>query len=272
MNIKDKWESNVRDAKMLMSARQLNQIKIAELACDACEIRHGGNKHDYQNIYTLRKFADEIGVVEKTLQNWSLLYRSVYKKLEAEHRAVVTFGNLGSISRKINNNTPREEINRIAFNVINRDSFDEKMMRYCAEMRSIAHNFENLEAASRAKKPVVEEIAYYSKLILSNIENRVGKVNAKNNQLAYQSAKSGSSIHLNGLTNDKSHGMKFSLKDEKVYRFVKKIGGGVGPSKIGKTVGNQNENAASAWALRSLEKLQRAKLVTKNEKGYYLPL
>lgn len=55
------------------------QAKIAKYAVSVCDIRHGGRTPE--DRYTLKKYAEDIGVVCKTLQNWVQVYRNVLVKL-----------------------------------------------------------------------------------------------------------------------------------------------------------------------------------------------
>jgi hypothetical protein len=53
------------------------QHKIAEMALEVCQIKHGGNSTGF---YTLTNFADDIGINRKTLSGWVAIYRDILLK------------------------------------------------------------------------------------------------------------------------------------------------------------------------------------------------
>jgi len=56
---------------------------IAEMAVKACEIKHGGGGHwsNFVSQHTLKDFANEIGMHQKTLYEWVAAKRNVVDKL-----------------------------------------------------------------------------------------------------------------------------------------------------------------------------------------------
>lgn len=55
------------------------RAQIAKLALDACDIRHGGHKG--VDLYTIKKFAEDIGMSNKTLSTWVQIY-SMGKRID----------------------------------------------------------------------------------------------------------------------------------------------------------------------------------------------
>jgi hypothetical protein len=68
----DRWQSYVDRAKKIYRQINKDRIEIATLAIKACEIKHGGGDHwkNFEGVYTLRRFAEDIGISYKTLHNW----------------------------------------------------------------------------------------------------------------------------------------------------------------------------------------------------------
>lgn len=60
---------------------ELYQLKIAKYAIGACEIRHGGYSH---GVYTLKRYASDIGISYKKLSRWTLIYRDIILKLSKD--------------------------------------------------------------------------------------------------------------------------------------------------------------------------------------------
>lgn len=66
-------------AKDMLKRIEAYQVKIAECAISACDIRHGGISGGY---YTIKDFAQDIGMAYKTLQSWVQIYRNVIEKID----------------------------------------------------------------------------------------------------------------------------------------------------------------------------------------------
>lgn len=81
-----RWRECIEQAKVHVFRMKTARFVICELAIKACDIRWGGGYHwdDNPNQYTLKNFAEEIGVHYKTLQNWVGVYRWAKQKLKDE--------------------------------------------------------------------------------------------------------------------------------------------------------------------------------------------
>ena len=80
-----KYEMYVVEGKKLVSKitvldknRMAYQCDIAKLAMEVCTIRHGGRSGD---LYTITRYATDIGLNTKTVSNWVLVYKTVIAKL-----------------------------------------------------------------------------------------------------------------------------------------------------------------------------------------------
>ena len=80
MNDKD-YQNYVDLAKKELKAIETSQIQICKYASKVCTIRNGGGKGDY---YTMKNFANDIGITPKALRQWMMAYRSVVQHLEKE--------------------------------------------------------------------------------------------------------------------------------------------------------------------------------------------
>lgn len=69
--MKNKYRGYVKEAKKLIGTVDSYQFKIAEMAIKACE--------NSQN--SVADFARDVGIPERTLQNWTQVYRNVIKKI-----------------------------------------------------------------------------------------------------------------------------------------------------------------------------------------------
>lgn len=66
------WAECLSEASRLLDRSIKIRMKIADLAIKACDIRQGGGGHwdGFANQYTLKAFAEELGLNRKTLYNW----------------------------------------------------------------------------------------------------------------------------------------------------------------------------------------------------------
>ena len=74
---------------VILGKKELAQIeghqkRICDYAMEVVTIRHGGRSN---GIYTIKKYAEDIGMNPKTLQNWLQVYRNVIMKLEEPDKA-----------------------------------------------------------------------------------------------------------------------------------------------------------------------------------------
>jgi transposase-like protein len=78
-----RWKRYIEQAKPHVVSITKARMTIAELAANACTIHYGGGDHwkNFSGVYTLKRFAAEIGINSKTLSNWVATYRNVLKKL-----------------------------------------------------------------------------------------------------------------------------------------------------------------------------------------------
>lgn len=64
----EKYKNSVKKAKLLYKEIQKNQLAIAKLAYETCEIIVGG--HQVGTRYSLTMFAEDAGINRKTLSDW----------------------------------------------------------------------------------------------------------------------------------------------------------------------------------------------------------
>ena len=72
----------IRQGKILLEEIGTYQAEIAKRALEICDIRHGGKT--LEKIYTIKDFANDIGMKPKTLQGWVGTYRDVVLKADIE--------------------------------------------------------------------------------------------------------------------------------------------------------------------------------------------
>lgn len=80
----------VKQGKRLLEEIGTYQAEIAKMAVEVCDIRHGGKTKE--KIYTMKDFAQDLGMKPKTLQGWVATYRDVVVKAGIEIKDVKDWG------------------------------------------------------------------------------------------------------------------------------------------------------------------------------------
>lgn len=82
-DVKREWEQAVQEARTIFKYMSTGRMEIATKAIYACDINHGGGDHwnGFEDVYTLTKFAEDIGIHYKTLHQWVRIKRNIYDKV-----------------------------------------------------------------------------------------------------------------------------------------------------------------------------------------------
>ncbi len=72
----------VKQGRRLLEEIDVYQAEISKMALEVCDIRHGGKT--LEKIYTIKDFANDLGMKPKTLQGWVGTYRDVVLKADIE--------------------------------------------------------------------------------------------------------------------------------------------------------------------------------------------
>jgi hypothetical protein len=105
------YEHYVQLGKSLLSEVHNKQFKICEYAMKVCTIRHGGRSDGY---YTIKDYANDIGMTPKTLQNWLVVYRNVVLKLNDDQKSEMNWNKASKVNNVLDEN-------RTIDNAINKD-------------------------------------------------------------------------------------------------------------------------------------------------------
>jgi hypothetical protein len=82
------YQEYVELGKAIVDQVNDRQMKICSYAIEVCTIRHGGKSAGF---YTLKDYANDIGLNNKTLNQWMLVYRNVILKLTPKQRETLTW-------------------------------------------------------------------------------------------------------------------------------------------------------------------------------------
>lgn len=275
-NKEKQWEENVNEARILIKNYKNSQMRIAKLALEVCEINRGGVKYK-DSPFTLKKFAEECGIKPKTLSGWLAVKKNVYDKLDTETRAISSWTTMDMVSRIVTPTESKEKVCKLLKEAAGRGSLDNTMIKYLLSLKGMVYNFQIKDAANKVKKEILEEILFYIEGVRHSILlSDHGKIEPKNN--GYTSRYHKGSVRIGGRRAGSITGYvedeygKILLKDKEQAIFdymVMKKRKSYTPTEIGKEVGKHNDNNASAWAHRSLQKLMAAELVERTPQGHY---
>lgn len=118
-----RWQRYVAHAKKFVTGMNKGRMEIARLAMSACQISWGGGNHwkKFDGVYTLKAFAEEIGVSSKTLSAWVAIRRDVMNKLPAGVYDESQYMAAYRTKMRIKRNSKKEEVTRVYDEELKRD-------------------------------------------------------------------------------------------------------------------------------------------------------
>lgn len=264
------WADNVNEAQSLVKNKDKYQMKIAELAIEVCVIERGGNKDD--NIFSVINFAKDISINVKTLYNWIDIYKSTYSVLDEKTKSQISATGIQNIHRAYKGSSP-EKIRSEAKKYVHQNNIDATIRNYLGTVRSLTRNYIEKDAANRVDKEVNETLYHYVKLLNDILSENKVKPKESIGVIVAKKGFSKKGLPLVGYyTDEDGFKIKITEKDVSVLRYLKTSTSrskGLTPTKIGQSVGKKNSNNASAWSLRSLEKLVALNWVDRKDGGIY---
>lgn len=284
IDIDSKWEENVAIAKQAISGRNTQQMKIAELALEVCEISYGGGH--MVGKYTLKRFAEEVGMKTKTLSNWVAIKRMVYDKLSPENRINASYTRAAHVSSRVSPKATSAHVNKVYQELNEANPMETKMIRYLYDFRSAAYNFETKNAAGVLSKKVLQEYLFYCQVIERAVHRKYKNIRAKNNNIShlasFKTVSAASACLVSGKRNSESRvaiqwvdsksggRIAISPKDRDIVNYLKKKAGKfVSPTELGVKIKGHSKSSATAWAGRTIAKLLELELIERNKFGHY---
>lgn len=280
LDFESKWNESVSKAKQLYNERNKNQMLVAKLALDVCDISWGGNKKN-TDAYTLKRFSEEAGIKAKQLSSWICVRKNVYDKLTNEQQCndKLNYTCMARAATQLVKESSHKEVQKILDTIVHGNDVNRAIFHYLKDIRSIAYNFQNKDAAIKCEEGLVKEIYFYANVIIRNIKKQQPEFKPEDRGLA-------GSTSIKGLTiskafdiprdhsgtvhiNDAGQKIKITPKDRDIVNYIKNNSKFFSPTEIGMKVGKHNSDNATAWACRTLNKLQSLDLVERNTKGHY---
>lgn len=263
------FNRNVEAVRQLLKKNK-QSLQIAELCYEATEIVHGGKHSD---LFTLAEFAKRTSINHKTLYNWVALYKDVYLKLNDKEKQRATIRSLkdiklyGEISKTKSISDVHAEIKTIK-------ALELTVVRYGQSLKSLRMATGNPLFPHQVSKEVCEELLFYLDAVKRGVLVARPGLTAKNH--FYFTKQAGSSDYNSLLMGEYNspvdkRKIKITKKDQKVFKYLSKFRGKfLSPTRIALTLDpTKNKSSASAWACRSLQKLQELQFVERSADGEY---
>lgn len=129
----------VSEAREIVKYKVTNEsrAKVVELALKCCDRFHGGRAT--YGLFTLKKFADEIGIKKHTLYEWIRHKELAFDKLPPEKRKMDS-NFYTELIKGISKDTPAKEVEAKYDKMVSRQDSDYRMAKYFKTLRSIHYN------------------------------------------------------------------------------------------------------------------------------------
>jgi hypothetical protein len=280
VDLESKWAENVKRAKEICSLKNENQMAVAGLALDVCEISWGGKS--YAGKFTLKRFAVEIGMSDRKLSQWISVRKNVYEKLPEDDRLGVSYTKLVHVATRVTRDSSKKFVQEKFDELAKGDPFEPRMLRCLADLRTAAYNFEQKDAADKLSIATQEEFLFFCQVVSRNIlKKHKGLKGADHGLAGKNSVTNMSAAQALGIerplgdgsrrikVNDEHGSVVITPKDRDIAAFLRKKDKFFSPTEIGMKLGKRNENSSTAWSHRTLNKLLSLGMVERNRNGHY---
>lgn len=157
MNQTDAWNANIEKAKLALKTQHRTQMAVAALALDSCEVKRGGRA----GYYTLKRFAEEIGMDGRLLSMWVSIYRRVFLKLPHQIQQQASYSQMVEIYPKISENDSSASIARRYNNEFVVLKQERKIIKYGTYLKIISKHLIDRGATATLSKETLEEIQFF---------------------------------------------------------------------------------------------------------------
>lgn len=166
------WKDCVDEAKKIISLTKELRLQIVTLAEKACVIHHGGRASNSR--FTVVRFANEIGINHKTLQEWMSLKRSIYDILPENEQKKVSFTDmkyLDSQTKSGKRNTLEKSKAVLAKLTEMRKQHPDtvKFIKYKAHLKTLLFNAKNKAMTKHCDRAVLADVLHLSREISKHL-------------------------------------------------------------------------------------------------------
>lgn len=167
------WKECVDQAKILV--RQYKEIRftVVELALKCCVIHHGGRAANER--FTIKRFAQEVGMKEKTLNEWIRIKINIYNNLPEDEKLNTSYEDLRYLDKQMKGQN-RQDVKRFSLGLSKRliemkakHACTIKMEKYLKHLKTIQFNVENQRMIKDCDIDVLIQILSICRSIVLNL-------------------------------------------------------------------------------------------------------
>lgn len=136
-----RWERYVASAKVFVTKMNRSRMEVAKLAIEACDIQWGGGNHwkKFEGVFTIKRFAEEVGINSKTLSEWCSIKRLIHDKLPEGVWSDSDFMAAYRSRKKVSRTSSPEEVAKIYTDELNRDQTNFYLFRGLSRLKTTRH-------------------------------------------------------------------------------------------------------------------------------------
>lgn len=168
------YEAAVRFARQFINHYEKVRWKICEAALNVCDTSYGGRK--VKGIYSLAKFADDIGLDRKTLYQWIRVKIFVVDKLpaiELKDQSKYNYTDLADVSEKVNKDCTKQEVLMVWRAQLAQPRESKKFIKYSKHLNALLYNAQRPLQLQLVDLNYIEEIISKCELIAKLLKKEI---------------------------------------------------------------------------------------------------
>lgn len=159
----------VKKGKFLIESLQSTKYEICLITSRVCDIRIGGHGKG-KAIYSMKKFANDIGMSAETLRKWMGEHRNVVEKLPHKPKKE-DYKVIREVMKGVNNKTPQKKVVQLFDKFSKYSKEDHALLRLIKDAKGI-RNFTSDMALSKLIKSDLDLLEVLLSESLDNIKKR----------------------------------------------------------------------------------------------------
>jgi len=130
------YNQYVRQGQQLVKQFKTLKYDICVLTIKVCKIQHGGHTRDGR-VYSIKKFANDIGMKYSTLSKWIEEHKNVVEKITDKPPTTEEYQAIRLVVKEINNKTPKATVRKLYDQYSSYTKEDRKLLRMIADAKGI---------------------------------------------------------------------------------------------------------------------------------------
>ncbi len=167
-----RWVRYIEEARPWVKKLCSDRLEVAKIAIRACRIKQGGGAHwsKFEGVYTLKRFAEEVGVNYKTLSGWVSAYRNVISKLPEGVYVDGSFETIRRIRDKVTKKTPAAEVAALYHKELGTNRDREQLTRGLKRFRTLHYFVRHKADLEKMRTETPDELALLERLCVEILD------------------------------------------------------------------------------------------------------